>query len=333
MSRAAAADVAGTAAGRRPCPPAVPPRRHARWGDRLYRGLIRGAALTLIALVLTLALEMTRAAWPAVRTFGWRFLVTSTWDPVAERFGALPFVYGTLVSTALALVMAVPLGLGAAIYLAELAPPRVRAPVAFLVELMAAVPSVIYGLWGIFVLAPLLRAWIEPALGARLGFLPLFQGPPYGVGMLAAGIILAIMVVPYVTAVSREVLRAVPDAQREAALGLGATRWETVRIAVVPYGRSGLIGAVLLGVGRALGETMAVTMVIGNRPEVSVSLFAPGYTMASVIANEFTEATSDLHLAALVEVGLLLFGITLLVNALARLLVWSVAAGPQGRRG
>src|SRR5262249_31842295 len=196
--------------------------------------------------------------------------------------------------------------------------------VAFLVELVAAVPSVIYGLWGIFVLAPLLRAWLQPLLGSTLGFLPFFRGPSYGVGMLAAGIILAIMVVPFITAVSREVLLAVPNTQREAALALGATRWETTRIAVLRYGRSGLVGAILLGLGRALGETMAVTMVIGNRPEVALSLFAPGYTMASVIANEFTEATSDLYLAALIEIGLLLFVVTVLVNALARLLVWSV---------
>jgi phosphate transport system permease protein len=236
-------------------------------------------------------------------------------------------VYGTLLSSLLALLIAVPLGIGAAIYLAELAPAWIRPPIAFLVELVAAVPSVIYGLWGIFVLAPLLRTWVQPFLGATLGFLPLFQGPPYGVGMLAAGIILAIMVVPYITAVSREVLLAVPTIQREAALALGATRWETTRIAVLRYGRSGLVGAILLGLGRALGETMAVTMVIGNRPEVALSLFAPGYTMASVIANEFTEATSDLYLAALIEVGLLLFVVTVVVNALARLLVWSVG-GP-----
>jgi len=221
-------------------------------------------------------------------------------------------------------VIAVPLGLGAAIFLAELAPVWIRPPITFLVELVAAVPSVVFGLWGIFVLAPWLRNWVQPALGASLGFLPLFQGPPYGVGMLAAGIILAIMIVPFITAVSREVLLAVPNTQREAALGLGATRWETTRIAVLRYGKSGLIGAVLLGLGRALGETMAVTMVIGNRPEVAISLFAPGYTMASVIANEFTEATSDLYLGALIEIGLLLFAVTVIVNALARLLVWSV---------
>ena len=263
---------------------------------------------------------------------GSRFLYTSTWDPVAERFGAVPFVFGTLVSSLLALLIAVPLGLGAAIYLAELAPRWMRSPMAFLVELVAAVPSVVYGLWGIFVLAPLLRTWVQPALGKTLGFLPLFQGPPYGVGMLAAGIILAIMVVPFITAVGREVLLAVPNTQREAALALGATRWETTRIAVLRYGRSGLIGAILLGLGRALGETMAVTMVIGNRPEVAMSLFAPGYTMASVIANEFSEATSDLYLAALVEIGLLLLVVTMIVNGFARLLVWSVGGAVKAAR-
>ncbi len=301
-------------------------------GDRLFRLVLRAAAGTLLLLVVALAAEMIRTAWPALRTFGGRFLVTSVWDPVAEHFGAVPFVYGTLVSSLLALVIAVPLGIGAAVFLAELAPAWVRSPVAFLVELVAAVPSVVYGLWGIFVLAPLLRTWVEPALARTLGFLPLFQGPPYGVGMLAAGIILSIMVVPFITAVSREVLLAVPTSQREAALALGATRWETTRLAVLRYGRSGLIGAVLLGLGRALGETMAVTMVIGNRPEVALSLFAPGYTMASVIANEFTEATSDLYLSALIEVGLLLFVLTVAVNGLARLLVWSVGGAVKVAR-
>jgi len=275
---------------------------------------------------------MLLRATPAIRAFGFSFLYTSTWDPVAERFGAVPFVFGTLVSSLLALLIAVPLGLGAAIYLAELAPRWMRSPMAFLVELVAAVPSVVYGLWGIFVLAPLLRTWVQPALGKTLGFLPLFQGPPYGVGMLAAGIVLAIMVVPFITAVGREVLLAVPNTQREAALALGATRWETTRIAVLRYGRSGLIGAILLGLGRALGETMAVTMVIGNRPEVAMSLFAPGYTMASVIANEFSEATSDLYLAALVEIGLLLLVVTVIVNGFARLLVWSVGGAVKAAR-
>jgi phosphate transport system permease protein len=305
--------------------PSLRPRR--RWGDDCFRTLTRAAALTLLALVLAMVVVMARAALPSLRAFGWRFLVTSTWDPVAEHFGALPLIYGTILSSLLALLIAVPLGLGAAVYLAELAPQWIRSPIAFLVEMLAAVPSVVYGLWGIFVLAPLLRNWVEPALGRTLGFLPLFQGPPYGVGMLAAGIILAIMVLPFIIAVGREVLLAVPNTQREAALALGATRWETTRLAVLRYGKSGLVGAILLGLGRALGETMAVTMVIGNRPEIAASLFAPGYTMASMIANEFTEATSDLYLSALIEVGLILFVVTVLVNALARLLVWSVG-GP-----
>ncbi len=305
------------------------PRRGIR-GDSVFRGAGRGAALVLGGIVVAMVVAMTIGALPAIRAFGWRFFTTSAWDPVAERFGALPFVYGTLLSSLLALILAVPLGIGAAVFLAELAPQWLRPPVAFLVEILAAVPSVIYGLWGIFVLTPWLRAWVQPALGRSLGWLPFFSGPPYGVGMMAAGLILAIMVVPYITAVSREVLLAVPNSQREAALALGATRWETTKTAVLSYGKSGLIGAVLLGLGRALGETMAVTMVIGNRPAISLSLFAPGYTMASVIANEFTEATGDLYLSALIEVGLGLFVVTVIVNALARLLVWKVG-GPVAR--
>jgi len=300
-----------------------------KWGDQVFRLLIRGAALALLVVVVGLVIIMTWEAVPSIRAFGWRFLYTSVWDPVAEHFGALPLIYGTVVSSILALLIAVPLGIGAAIYLAEIAPLRIRPPISFLIELLAAVPSVIYGLWGIFVLAPWLRTWVQPALGSTLGFLPLFQGPPYGVGMLAAGLILAIMVVPFIIAVSREVLLAVPNTQREAALALGATGWETTRIAVLRYARSGLVGAILLGLGRALGETMAVTMVIGNRPEISVSLFAPGYTMASMVANEFSEATSKLYLSALVEVGLLLFVVTVIVNALARLLVWSVGGATK----
>jgi len=312
---------------------ALPPRAGAfsrsRSGDRLFDGVVRGAVWSVILLTVGLVVSLTWESWPAIHTFGWRFLVTSTWDPVAGSFGALPFIYGTLVSSALALLIAVPLSLGAAIYLAELAPFWIRPPIAFLIEMLAAVPSVVYGLWSIFVLVPWLRDSVQPVLGRWLGFLPLFQGPPYGVGMLAAGLVLAIMIVPYITAVSREVLLAVPNTQREAALGIGATRWEAIRMAVLRYGRSGLVGAILLGLGRALGETMAVTMVIGNRPEVAASLFAPGYTMASVIANEFTEATSDLYVSALVEIGLLLLVVTIVVNGLARLLVWSVS-GPVG---
>ncbi|HKX03396.1 MAG TPA: phosphate ABC transporter permease subunit PstC [Methylomirabilota bacterium] len=315
---------------------ALPPRAVGRSrrgvGDRVYRGLILASVWLVLALAGGLLLALGWESWAAIRAFGLRFLITSHWDPVAGEFGALPFIYGTLVSSLLALLIAVPLSLGAAIFLAELAPSWVRPPVAFLIEMLAAVPSVVYGLWGIFVLVPWLRDWVQPALARTLGFLPLFQGPPYGIGMLAAGLILAIMIVPYITSVSREVLLAVPGSQREAALGLGATRWETTRIAVLRYGRSGLIGAILLGLGRALGETMAVTMVIGNRPEVALSLFAPGYTMASVLANEFTEATSDLYVSALVEIGLLLLVVTVAVNGLARLLVWSVGGPARGGR-
>jgi phosphate transport system permease protein len=315
---------------------ALPPRAVSRSrrgvGDRVYRGLILASVWLVLALAGGLLLALGWESWAAIRAFGLRFLITSHWDPVAGEFGALPFIYGTLVSSLLALLIAVPLSLGAAIFLAELAPSWVRPPVAFLIEMLAAVPSVVYGLWGIFVLVPWLRDWVQPALARTLGFLPLFQGPPYGIGMLAAGLILAIMIVPYITSVSREVLLAVPGSQREAALGLGATRWETTRIAVLRYGRSGLIGAILLGLGRALGETMAVTMVIGNRPEVALSLFAPGYTMASVLANEFTEATSDLYVSALVEIGLLLLVVTVAVNGLARLLVWSVGGPARGGR-
>ncbi|HYB70306.1 MAG TPA: phosphate ABC transporter permease subunit PstC, partial [Candidatus Bathyarchaeia archaeon] len=238
-----------------PPPARVTRRMGAGLGDRLFGLGLTGAAWIIVLLAGALVAALGWEAREAIATFGWRFLTTSVWDPVQGRFGALPFIYGTLVSALLALVIAVPLSLGAAIFLAELAPAWIRSPIAFLIEMLAAVPSVVYGLWGIFVLVPWLRDWVEPPLGATLGFLPLFQGPPYGIGMLAAGVILAIMVVPYITSVSREVLLAVPRSQREAALGIGATRWETTRIAVLRYGRSGLVGAILLGLGRALGET------------------------------------------------------------------------------
>jgi phosphate transport system permease protein len=250
---------------------------------------------------------------------------------VAEAFGAFPLMFGTLLSSLIALLIAVPLSLGVAIYLTEFAPKVVRQPVAFLIGLLAAIPSVVYGLWGIFVLIPALRTSAFPFLRKALGFLPFFQGPIYGPSMLAAGIILAIMIMPYIMSVSREVLLAVPNTQREAALALGATRWEAVITTVVPYARSGLIGAVILGLGRALGETMAVTMVIGNRPEIVRSLLAPGYSMASVIANEFTEASDELYLSALIEIGLALFIVTIIVNALARVLVWAVTRGAPVR--
>jgi phosphate transport system permease protein len=300
-------------------------------GDRIYTAVITGFAAGVPLLLVCIAVAVGIAAWPALHQFGFSFLTSSTWDPVNGIFGAAPALYGTLVSSILALVIATPLAIGVAIYLSEFAPAWLRQPVSFLVDLLAAVPSVVYGLWGIFVLIPLLRDYIVPFFKntLHLGNTPLFSGPTYGPSMLAAGIILAIMVLPYISAVSREVLLAVPRAQREAALALGATRWETIWGAVLPYARSGIIGGVILGLGRALGETMAVTMVIGNRHEISASLLAPGYTMASLIANQFTEATGDLHLSALMAVGFTLFVVTLIVNALARWLVWRVSRGPQ----
>ncbi len=299
-------------------------------GDRLFRWVVTALAVSILVLVILIAFKMVDASMLSIRTFGFGFLSGTTWDPVFRHFGALPFIYGTLVSSFLALLIGGPIALGAGIYLAELSPGWLRNPLSFLVELLAAIPSVVYGLWGIFVLAPILSSAVEPFLANTLGFLPLFQGPPYGVGMLAGGLILAIMIIPTIAAVSRDVMAAVPNTQREALLALGGTQWEVIKLAVLPYARSGILGAVILGLGRALGETMAVTMLIGNRPEISASLFAPSYTMASVIANEFTEATYDLYLGALVEVGLVLFGVTLLLNAVARLLVWRVAYGPTG---
>jgi len=297
-------------------------------GDSVFRGLTAVLALVVVAVLGSIIVVLLAESWGSIRTFGWGFLTGSKWDPVFKEFGALPFIYGTLVSSFLALLQAVPLSIGTALFLSELSPGWLRAPVSFLVELLATIPSVIYGLWGIFVLIPWVRGYVSPALSSTLGFLPFFQGPNYGVGMLTASMILAVMVVPYVTSVTFEVIQAVPNAQREAALALGATKWEMLRMAVLPYGRTGIIGAIILGLGRAIGETMAVTMVIGNRPEIAVSLFAPGSTMASVIANEFAEATYELYVQALVEIGLVLLVITILVNALARLLVWTVA-GPQ----
>ena len=292
--------------------------------DRVYRAAILGFALCVPVLLLLLLVEIGTAGWPALRQFGLSFLTTSVWDPVAGQFGAAPAIAGTIVTSIIALALATPLALGGAIFLSEFAPGWLRQPLSFFMDLLAAIPSVVYGLWGVFFLLPLLREQLMPFLrdSLHLGATPFFTGPAYGPSMLAAGLILSIMVLPYIAAVSREVLMAVPRSQREAALALGATRWETITGAVVPYARSGIIGGVILGLGRALGETMAVTMVIGNRHELSASLFAPGYTMASLIANEFSEATSDLHLSALMAVGFVLFLITLLVNAIARWLVW-----------
>ncbi len=306
-------------------------RQGRRLGDVVFRSISLGFALSVIAIAGTIFVVLFRQSAPARAAFGFRFLWTSSWDPVALRFGALPFIYGTLATTAIAIAIAVPLGLGAAICLAELMPRRLADSLTFLVELLVAVPSVVYGLVGVFVLVPAMRG-VESLVQPVLGAIPFFAGPVYGVGLLTASVLLAVMIVPFIVAVSREVLLAVPQSQRDAALALGATRWETVRDVVVPYARSGILGSVFLALARALGETMAVTMVIGNRPELSASIFAPAYTMAAVLANEFTEATEKVYLAALVEIGLVLFVITLGVNAVARLLIARVRETPgKGR--
>jgi len=292
-----------------------------RFGDKAFEWLTLGMALVVILLVFLIGWQLARGSSLAIQKFGFNFLVTSTWDPVAEQFGALPFIYGTLVSSFIALAIAVPLSIATAVYLTELAPLWIRQPLVSLIEMLAAIPSVILGLWGIFVMIPWLRDYPFPLLKKALGWTPFFTGPIYGPSMLAGGIIVAIMILPIITSVSREILRSVPNLQREAAYALGATRWEVTRIAVLSYARKGLFGAVILGLGRALGETMAVTMVIGNTPQIAASLFKPGYTLASVIANEFTEATTDVYLQALFELGLVLFGVTILVNLLAQLLL------------
>jgi len=297
------------------------------FGDLAFRGVLTAAALAIPILLGFLVYELWAGSRLAIERYGLGFVTGRTWDPVAEVFGALPLIVGTLLTSFLALLLAVPLSLGVSIYLTEFAPARIRRPISFLIELLAAIPSVVYGLWGIFFLIPFLRSTVFPFLQETLGFLPFFQGVIYGQSVLAASVILAIMVMPYVMSVSREVLQAVPASQREAALALGATRWEAAWTAVVPYARSGIIGAVILGLGRALGETMAVTMLIGNRHELSASLFAPGYSMAAVIANEFAEAATDIHLSALTYVAFTLFVVTVLVNAVARLLIWRVSRG------
>jgi len=302
-------------------------------GDLIFKGGLTLAAAAIPVLMGLLAFELYAGSRLAIDRYGVGFVTGSTWDPVAEKFGAWPLIVGTLLSSSLALVIAVPLSLGVAIYLSEFAPRWMRQPVAFLIELLAAIPSVLYGLWGIFVLLPLLKRTLFPFLRDTLGFLPFFQGPIYGPSMLGASIILAIMIMPFIMSVSREVLLAVPGSQREAALALGATRWEAVMSAIVPYARSGIAGAVILGLGRALGETMAVTMLIGNRHQISASLFAPGYTMSAVIANEFAEAASDIHFSALTYVALVLFVLTVVINAAARLLIWRVAGGGGGGKG
>lgn len=290
-------------------------------GDAVAHGITLLAGAGIFVLVGVLFAELWVNSHLSRDRFGWKFLFTSVWDPISQHFGALPFLYGTLVTSLLALVIAIPLGLGTAVFLVELVPVWMSDWLAFIIDLLAAVPSVVYGLLGIFILVPVIRSTVEPFLQSTLGFLPIFQGPAYGVGFLAAGVILGIMVVPFIVSVSREVLLAVPQEQREAALSLGATQWEAASQVVVPYARSGILGSIFLALARALGETMAVTMVIGNDPSIHASLFAPGYSIAAVIANEFTEATSTLYIHALIELGLILFGLTFVLNALARLLI------------
>jgi len=305
--------------------------RENRFADRAFRGVILLCALAVLAMVGLIFFELVSQSRLSISKFGFKFLIKQIWDPVAEDFGALPFIYGTVVSSLVGLVIAVPLSVGTALFLTEICPLRIRAVLSLLVELLAAIPSVIYGLWGIFVLAPFVRVHVEPFLARYFGWTGLFEGPKYGWGMLAAGMIIAIMILPIIASITREVITAVPRVQREAALALGATKWEMLRIAVLRNARPGIFGAVILGLGRALGETMAVTMVIGNRPEIARSLFAPGYTLASAVANEFTEAVGNLYLSALMEMALILFVITLIVNALAGLLVWSISRGKPSR--
>ncbi len=289
--------------------------------DFLFERVTSLFALCVLALTLLLFALLVRESLPAIRKIGGSFLTNTTWDPVLEEFGALPFLYGTLVSSFLAILIALPLGVGSAIFINEFAPTWLKTPVSFLAELLAAIPSVIYGLWGIFVLVPILRDYFMGPVSRFLGWIPLFQGPVYGPSMLAAGALLSIMIVPFILSVSREVLATVPQVTKEAVLSLGGTRWEMIRIVIGQHCIPGIFGATILGLGRALGETMAVTMVIGNRPDIVMSLFQPGYSMAAVIANEFTEATGDLYLAALVEIGLVLFLLTIVVNFSAKLIL------------
>ncbi len=299
--------------------------------DRVFKSAMTACGLAVLGVLGLIIYELVQRSGLSWHAFGFKFFAASEWDPVNEHFGALPFIFGTLVSSFLALLIAVPLAVGVAVFTTEMCPKVFRGPLSFFVELLAAIPSVIYGLWAIFVLVPILSQYIQPFLQKTLGWTHLFDGPPFGYSMLAAGVILAIMIIPIISSITREVLMVVPQHQREAVLALGATRWEMIRIGVLRNARAGIVGGIILGLGRALGETMAVTMVIGNRPEIAKSLFAPGYTMASVLANEFSEATGDVYLSALVEIGLALFLVTIIVNALAQLLVWTVTRGQPAR--
>jgi phosphate transport system permease protein len=293
-------------------------------GDALFRKVCTGFGASIVGLLALVIYELVKGSRLSLARFGLNFAYSRVWDPVAENFGAATFVYGTVVTSTIAILIAVPLGIGVAVFLVEMAPRKANVVIGFLVELLAAIPSIVYGLWGLFVLAPIVRNLVAPALRTTLGFIPFFSGESHGVGMLTAGIILAIMIVPFIAAVSRDVIASVPQSQRDGSLALGATKWETIWLVVLPYGRAGIAGSVILALGRALGETMAVTMVIGNNPQIVASLFAPGYTMSSVIANEYSEASGPMYLSALTELGLLLFIVTFAVNGLARVLIWRV---------
>jgi phosphate transport system permease protein len=294
-------------------------------GDEAARVVVTAAAALILLVTVLLVYELWVNSHLARGKFGWHFLTTQEWDPNAGEFGALAFMYGTCVTSFLALLIAVPLGVGSAIFLSELAPPKLSNALTFCIELLAAVPSVIYGLLGVFVMMPLIKQYLAPSLRDSLGWTPLFSGPFYGPSMLAAGIVLAVMILPFIVSVSRQVLLAVPNEQREGALALGATKWESTWKVVVPYAKRGIYGSVFLALARALGETMAVTMVVGNTPQLKASLFAPGYSIAAVIANEFTEATYDLYVHSLIELGLVLFALTIVINGLARILVASTS--------
>jgi phosphate transport system permease protein len=309
----------------------LPSRGRGNLADQFYGIVLKVFGLTVPLLFLFIVLRIGQEARPAMEAFGLGFITSTEWNPVLREFGALPFIFGTVVSSFLALLIALPLSVGLAVFLTELAPRWLAGPIAFATELLAAIPSVVYGLWGIFVMVPFLRFTIQEPLSRRFGdTIPFLEGPAYGFSMMSGAVILSIMIIPFISAVTREVLAAVPREQREAALALGATRWEMTWQVALPYALPGIIGGAILGLGRALGETMAITMVIGNRPDIAASLFAPGYTMASVLANEFTEATGELYLSALMEIALLLFGITILVNIAAQFLVWKVARPGAG---
>jgi phosphate transport system permease protein len=300
--------------------------------ESIFRGITASFAALILLIAGVVVAELINYSLPAFKSFGLKFLASSDWDPVQQLYGALPFIWGTFYTSFIALLLALPISLGIAVFLSELAPPWLRTPVGFLIELLAAIPSLIYGMWGLFVLAPALQHYIEPPL-SKFSYLPFFKGYPLGLGVMAAGIILAVMIIPTISSISRDVMFTVPQAQREGGLALGMTRWEVVSKVVIPYSRSGILGAVILGLGRALGETMAVTMVIGNTPQISLSLFQPGYTIASAIANEFAEAIQKLHVSSLVELGLVLFVISILVNAAAKFLMWRIGASAAMRGG